>query len=179
MERSALWRLSERHEASMRSQRERERALVQREPGGARPVAGGRGGKTIRRSAVAWRPQPKSTSRSTSTARSPTDRGEASDSRNFELLLDIGPDILPRAAITDKGRRQIQSRRRPQVRHCAVIQHRATATEDKHKRKYSKREGENGEGREKEEKKEKRKRREKRRKKEKKEEKEKGYCKCI
>ena len=24
--------------------------------------------------------------------------GEASDSRNFELLLDIGPDILPRAA---------------------------------------------------------------------------------
>ena len=29
--------------------------------------------------------------------------GEASDSRNFELLLDIGPDILPRAAITDKG----------------------------------------------------------------------------
>ena len=29
--------------------------------------------------------------------------GEASDSRNFELLLDIGPDIAPRAAITDKG----------------------------------------------------------------------------
>ena len=29
--------------------------------------------------------------------------GEASDSGNFELLLDIGPDIAPRAAITDKG----------------------------------------------------------------------------
>jgi len=24
--------------------------------------------------------------------------GEASDSRNFEILLDIGPDITPRAA---------------------------------------------------------------------------------
>ena len=34
--------------------------------------------------------------------------GEASDSRNFELLLDIGPDILPRAAI-----------RRPQARHLS------------------------------------------------------------
>ena len=31
-------------------------------------------------------------------------RGEASDSRNwFEILLDLGPDIAPRAAITDKG----------------------------------------------------------------------------
>ena len=29
--------------------------------------------------------------------------GEASDSRQFELLLDIGPDITPRAAMTDKG----------------------------------------------------------------------------
>jgi hypothetical protein len=29
--------------------------------------------------------------------------GEASDSRNFEILLDLGPDITPRAAITDKG----------------------------------------------------------------------------
>ena len=31
------------------------------------------------------------------------DGGEASDSRNFEILLDLGPDIAPRAAITDKG----------------------------------------------------------------------------
>jgi transposase len=29
--------------------------------------------------------------------------GETSDSRNFEILLDLGPDIAPRAAITDKG----------------------------------------------------------------------------
>ena len=29
--------------------------------------------------------------------------GEASDSRNFETLLDIGPDIDPRAALGDKG----------------------------------------------------------------------------
>ncbi len=29
--------------------------------------------------------------------------GEASDSRNFETLLDIGPDITPRAAVADKG----------------------------------------------------------------------------
>ena len=30
--------------------------------------------------------------------------GEASDSRNFETLLDIGPDINPRAALGDKVR---------------------------------------------------------------------------
>jgi transposase len=29
--------------------------------------------------------------------------GEASDSRNFETLLDTGPDINPRAALGDKG----------------------------------------------------------------------------
>lgn len=29
--------------------------------------------------------------------------GEASDSRNFETLRDIGPDINPRAALGDKG----------------------------------------------------------------------------
>jgi transposase len=29
--------------------------------------------------------------------------GEVSDSRNFETLLDIGPDIDPRAALCDKG----------------------------------------------------------------------------
>jgi len=29
--------------------------------------------------------------------------GEASDSRNFEILLDLGPDINPRAALGDKG----------------------------------------------------------------------------
>ena len=29
--------------------------------------------------------------------------GEASDSRNFETLLDIGPGIAPRAVVADKG----------------------------------------------------------------------------
>ena len=29
--------------------------------------------------------------------------GEASDARHFETLLDIGPDVQPRAAICDKG----------------------------------------------------------------------------
>jgi transposase len=29
--------------------------------------------------------------------------GEASDSRQFETLLDIGPDITPRAVVADKG----------------------------------------------------------------------------
>jgi hypothetical protein len=29
--------------------------------------------------------------------------GEASDSRNFEILLDLGPDINPRAPLGDKG----------------------------------------------------------------------------
>lgn len=29
--------------------------------------------------------------------------GEASDNRNFELLLDLGPDITPRAILGDKG----------------------------------------------------------------------------
>ena len=29
--------------------------------------------------------------------------GQASDSRQFEILLDLGPDIAPRAAVGDKG----------------------------------------------------------------------------
>jgi hypothetical protein len=29
--------------------------------------------------------------------------GQASDNRNFEILLDIGPDVPPRAALGDKG----------------------------------------------------------------------------
>ena len=56
--------------------------------------------------------------------------GEASDSRNFELLLDIGPDILPRAAITDKGYDAKSNRDGARKRGiCPVIPHRATATE--------------------------------------------------
>ena len=30
-------------------------------------------------------------------------RGEASDSPRFEVLLDLGPEIAPRAAVGDKG----------------------------------------------------------------------------
>ena len=56
--------------------------------------------------------------------------GEASDSRNFELLLDIGPDILPRAAITDKGYDAKSNRDGARKRGiCPVIPHRATATD--------------------------------------------------
>jgi transposase len=29
--------------------------------------------------------------------------GEASDSRHFETLMDLGPDVQPRAAVADKG----------------------------------------------------------------------------
>jgi hypothetical protein len=32
--------------------------------------------------------------------------GQAADAPHFEMLLDIGPDIQPRAAICDKGLRQ-------------------------------------------------------------------------
>ena len=31
------------------------------------------------------------------------DPGQASDSRHFSILLDLGPDITPRAAVGDKG----------------------------------------------------------------------------
>ncbi|MFZ0457197.1 MAG: transposase [Rhodoplanes sp.] len=56
--------------------------------------------------------------------------GEASDSRNFELLLDIRPDILPRAAITDKGYDAKSNRDGARKRGiCPVIPHRATATD--------------------------------------------------
>jgi hypothetical protein len=29
--------------------------------------------------------------------------GEASDSTHFETLMDLGPDVNPRAAVADKG----------------------------------------------------------------------------
>jgi transposase len=56
--------------------------------------------------------------------------GEASDSRNFEILLDLGPDIAPRAAVTDKGYDSKGNRdgaRRRGI--CPVIPHRSNATE--------------------------------------------------
>jgi transposase len=55
--------------------------------------------------------------------------GEASDSRNFEVLIDIGPDIVPRAAITDKGYDSKANRdgaRRRGI--CPVIPYKSNAT---------------------------------------------------
>ena len=70
-------------------------------------AAGAKGGSNIRRSvARAAASPPKSTSRPISTD-APLDfhltGGEASDSIQFETSLDIGPDIRPRIAVTDKG----------------------------------------------------------------------------
>ena len=56
--------------------------------------------------------------------------GEASDSRNFEILLDLGPDIAPRAAITDKGydaKANRDAARRRGI--CPVIPYRSNAIE--------------------------------------------------
>ena len=53
--------------------------------------------------------------------------GEASDSRQFELLLDIGPDITPRAALTDKGYDAASNRQAARSRGiCRVIPYRST-----------------------------------------------------
>ena len=54
--------------------------------------------------------------------------GEASDSRNFEILLDLGPDIAPRTAITDKGydaKANRESARRRGI--CPVIPYKSNA----------------------------------------------------
>jgi len=54
--------------------------------------------------------------------------GEASDSRNFELLLDIGPDIAPRAVIGDKGYDSMANRDAARRRGiCPVIPYRENA----------------------------------------------------
>jgi len=56
--------------------------------------------------------------------------GEASDSRNFEVLLDIGPDIAPRAAITDKGYDSKANRDACRKRGvCPVIPYKSNATD--------------------------------------------------
>jgi transposase len=55
--------------------------------------------------------------------------GEASDSRHFETLLDIGPDITPRAALTDKGydaERNSDAARARRI--CPIIPRRSNAT---------------------------------------------------
>ena len=52
--------------------------------------------------------------------------GEASDCTHFETLLDIGPDISPRAAIADKGYSSKANRAAARVRGIApVIPHKA------------------------------------------------------
>jgi transposase len=52
--------------------------------------------------------------------------GEASDSRNFETLLDIGPDITPRAAVADKGYDAVANREAARQRGvCPVIPYRS------------------------------------------------------
>jgi transposase len=52
--------------------------------------------------------------------------GEASDSRNFEILLDIGPDITPRAAVADKGYDAAANREAARQRGiCPVIPYRS------------------------------------------------------
>lgn len=52
--------------------------------------------------------------------------GEASDCTHFETLLDIGPDISPRAAIADKGYSSRANRAAARTRSIApVIPHKA------------------------------------------------------
>jgi transposase len=54
--------------------------------------------------------------------------GEASDSRNFETLLDIGPDITPRATVGDKGYDSKANRNAARRRGiCPVIPYRSNA----------------------------------------------------
>ena len=52
--------------------------------------------------------------------------GEASDARHFDVLLDIGPDIQPRAVICDKGYASKANREVARKRGIApVIPHKA------------------------------------------------------
>ena len=55
-----------------------------------------------------------------------SDRRRASDGRHFETLLDIGPDVQPRAAICDKGYASKANREAARARGIApVIPHKA------------------------------------------------------
>jgi transposase len=57
--------------------------------------------------------------------------GQASDSRQFSILLDLGPDITPRAAIGDKGYDSKANREAARSRGiCPVI---PTKTNAKHR----------------------------------------------
>jgi len=54
--------------------------------------------------------------------------GQASDSRNFEVLLEIGPDVTPRAAVGDKGYDSRSNRQMARSRGiCPVIPYKSTA----------------------------------------------------
>ena len=54
--------------------------------------------------------------------------GEASDSRNFKTLLDLGPDVAPRAAVADKGYDAKANREAARERGiCPVIPYRENA----------------------------------------------------
>ncbi len=54
--------------------------------------------------------------------------GQASDSRNFEVLLDIGPDVKPRAAVGDKGYDSRPNRQAARSRGiCPAIPYKRTA----------------------------------------------------
>jgi transposase len=56
--------------------------------------------------------------------------GEASDGRHFETLLDIGPDIQPRAVICDKGYASKANRDAAKKRRIApVIPHKANESD--------------------------------------------------
>jgi transposase len=56
--------------------------------------------------------------------------GEASDSPHFETLLDLGPDITPRAAVGDKGYDSKANRQAARARGiCPAIPYRATTKE--------------------------------------------------
>src|SRR6185312_11429470 len=53
--------------------------------------------------------------------------GEASDSRNFGVLLDIGPDTDPRAIVADKGYDAKSNREMARRRNiCPVVPYRST-----------------------------------------------------
>jgi|GEM_PF-435250 len=59
--------------------------------------------------------------------------GEASDSRNFAVLLDLGPDVDPRAVVADKGYDAKSNRQAARKRGiCPVIPYRSN-TSDKPK----------------------------------------------
>ena len=56
--------------------------------------------------------------------------GEASDSRNFEVLLDLGPDADPRAVVADKGYDAKTNREAARNRGiCPVIPYRSNTTD--------------------------------------------------